>query len=458
MNFARIDPTIDSTTDVPIDVLESILREHIVDGAAVITTCDVAPFANQGTNDSSTFYRVTLSWTLANPSTEASTTWIIKHWKAGGMRDGRLGLTQPLDVLAWEQGRLRRDALPRGIVVPFIGARRSPDNSEAWLAMADVSTELSAYSRMSLTADQAISRTRIILARLARLHALWERPEQQAKLQACSWLRRPDLQLWDMAATYAHALGRTPMAPPGASAPPVWEGLGADLDAFLDARPADERRLWEYLLIDRSALVEGLTGYPQTLLHNDLDDRNIGLRSLQQGSGIRGQGLGTVWHHNAAPDPATSATVLPTAIDNDNPDLVLIDWEWIGVGPAALDVANIVQRAPIMIAPGAPLPEIIWGEGFADDYFARYRAAGGRCVDAAAWRRSYGLALVAQGVTQMPFIHGSMRRAMRGDAPLPQIIGVPEDVIRQNLRAGLPMMERMEQRVIDAARGLGVRG
>jgi thiamine kinase-like enzyme len=424
MSFTILDQHIETSTDIPIDVLESILREHIVDGAAVITTCDVAPFANQGTNDSSTFYRVTLSWTLANPSTEASTTWIIKHWKAGGMRDGRLGLTQPLDVLAWEQGRLRRDALPRGIVVPFIGARRSPDNSEAWLAMADVSTELSAYSRMSLTADQAISRTRIILARLARLHALWERIEQQAKLQACSWLRRPNLHLWDMAATYAHALGRTPMAPPGASAPPVWEGLGADLDAFLDARPADERQLWEYLLIDRSALVEGLTGYPQTLLHNDLDDRNIGLRGL----------------------------------DSDAPDLVLIDWEWIGVGPAAIDVANIVLRVPIMIAPGAPLPESIWGDEFADDYFARYRAAGGRCVDAAAWRRAYGLAVVAQGITQMPFIHGSLRRALRGDAPLPQIIGVPEDVIRQNLRAGLPMMERMEQRVIDAARGLGIRG
>jgi hypothetical protein len=424
MNFATIDQHIETSTDIPIDILESLLREHVVDETAVITTCDIAPFANQGTNDSSTFYRVTLSWTLANPSTEASTTWIIKHWKAGGVRDVGLGITQPLDMLAWEQGWLRRDALPRGIVVPFIGTRRSPDHTQTWLAMADVSAELSTYSRMSLTADQAIRRTRIILARLARLHALWERPEQQAKLQACSWLRRPDRYLWDMAATYANALGRTPVASPGASAPPVWEGLSADLDAFLDARPADEQRLWEYLLIDRSALVEGLVDYPQTLLHNDLDDRNIGLRGL----------------------------------DSDAPDLVLIDWEWIGVGPAAIDVANIVLRVPIMIAPGAPLPEIIWGDEFADDYFARYRAAGGRCVDAAAWRRAYGLAVVAQGITQMPFIHGSLRRALRGDIPLPQIIGVPEEVIHRNLRTGLPMMERMEQRVIDAARGLGIRG
>ena len=52
----------------------------------------------------------------------------------------------------------------------------------------------------------------------------------------------------------------------------------------------------------------------------------------------------------------------------------------------------------------------------------------------------------------MPFIHGSLRRAIRGEIPLPQIIGVPEAVIRQNLQTGLPMMEQMEERVIRAAR------
>ncbi|NJO84960.1 MAG: hypothetical protein HC828_20860, partial [Blastochloris sp.] len=201
MNFATLDQTIDLTTDVPIDVIESLLRKHVVDETAAIIEYAVAPFANQGTNDSSTLYRVSFTWTLANPSRESHTaTWIIKHWKAGGVRDRTIGIAQPLDMLAWEQGWLHSAVLPPGMVVPFIGARRSPDHTEAWLAMADVSAELSTYSRMSLTADQAISRTRIILARLARLHALWERPEQQAKLQACSWLRRPDLYLWDMAA------------------------------------------------------------------------------------------------------------------------------------------------------------------------------------------------------------------------------------------------------------------
>jgi hypothetical protein len=295
--------------------------------------------------------------------------------------------------------------------------------------MADVSTELSAYSRMGLSGEQVSSRAQTILARLARFHAMWEQPARQAELQASPWLWRPEMYLWDMAPTYARALGRSPVPhiPPAAGGPPVWDGLSVDLDVFLEARPADERRLWEQLLIDRQVLVDGLAAYPQTLLHNDLDDRNIGLRWSSGGG----------------------ETTSPTL---DPPDLILIDWEWIALGPAALDVAKIVWMLPVMITPGAPIPAAIWSDRFADDYFEHYQAAGGRCADAAKWRRSYGLALIAQGVIQMPSMHGRLRRTIRGELPPPQIVGVPEAVIRQNLREGLPMMEQMEERVMREAR------
>jgi hypothetical protein len=396
------------TTGVPIDVLESLLRDVLADQIVAITDWASAPLPHQGTNDSTAFFRVTLTWRRSSRSIGSqTTTWILKHWKAGGVRDSALGITQPREVLAWERGWLRPAALPAGIVVPFIGARRSPDNTEGWLAMADVSTGLSAYSRLDLSGDQAIGRAQTILARLARFHAVWEQPERLAELQACPWLWRPEIYLWDLAPTYARALGRPPVAqvPPGASGPPVWDGLGADLDAFLEGRPAGERRLWEQLLIDRHALVEGLVPYPQTLLHNDLDDRNIGLR----------------WSGGGADTES---------VELSQPDLVLIDWEWMALGPAAIDVANIVQRLPIMITPGTPVPQAIWTDELADFYFEHYRAAGGRCVDAARWRRSYGLARVAQALAQMPFVHGRLRRAIRG----------------------LPMMEQMEECVVREAR------
>jgi hypothetical protein len=302
--------------------------------------------------------------------------------------------------------------------------------------MTDVSTELAAFPRMGLLAEQVISRSQAILAHLARFHALWERPGRWSALQSATWLRRPESYLWDMAPTYARALGRLPHeeAPATASAPPVWDGLSADLDAFLTARPTDERRLWEHLLVDRQALVDGLTAYPQTLLHNDLDDRNIGLRWAKDRSALD------------QPDPFVSHRT----------SLVLIDWEWLALGPAALDVANILQRIPVLIMLGSPvgavIPPVVWSDALLDGYFAHYRAAGGRCIDANGWRRACGLALIVQGLAQMPFMQGSLRRVIRGEIPPPQLTGIPPAVMRAHLQGGLPIMEQMEQRVIREAR------
>lgn len=418
--------------DVPPDVLARLLYDHCAAPKARLVSYSSVPLTHEGTNDSTRFFRVTLTWTHTGSTPDRQTsTWILKHWQAGGQRDRTLGITQSREVLAWEQGWLRPAALPPGLIVPWLGVWRSPDQQEAWLAMLDVSTELAAYPRIGLSAQQAISRTAAILTQLARFHAYWEAPQRQATLTTHSWLRRPESYLWDMAATYAQALGRAPHAavPSNASTPSVWDGLSPDLDAFLSARAANERRLWEQLLTDRQPLVEGLAAYPRTLLHNDLDDRNIGLR----------------WSGGAA----TQA------------ELVLIDWEWLALGPAALDVANLIQRLPVLIMLGAPagaeLPAAVWSSELADSYFTHYRAAGGRLFNAAGWRRAYGLALIVQGLAQMPFMHGSLRRVMGGEIPPPPITGVPEAVVRQHLHASLPIMEQMEQRVIrEARRWLGL--
>jgi hypothetical protein len=162
--------------------------------------------------------------------------------------------------------------------------------------------------------------------------------------------------------------------------------------------------MWERLLLDRRALVAGLAPYPQTLLHNDLDDRNIGLRGR---------------------------------------DLVLIDWEWAARGPGVLDVAKVVVMLPIMVAPGTPIPPIMWSDAFAQHYWAHYVAAGGTCTDWAAWRHAYGLAVVGQALSQMPFTNGRMLRAINGETQLPQIVGVPPEAMRHNLQASLLFMEQM---------------
>jgi thiamine kinase-like enzyme len=389
---------------IPPHMLESLIQEHLADPTATLIASMVSPFPHQGTNDSSTLFQVVLTWISPGCPQTAQATWIVKRWQAGGQRDQTLGIQQPREVLAWEQGWLHPTALPTGIDVPFVGARRSPDGTEAWLAMTDVSTELAAYVRLSLTGEQTIQRAHTILARLARFHALWEQPVRQAELQASPWHWRPEVDLWAM----------TPAREPGAD---------DDLEAFLAARPLAERRLWERLLINRRAVVDDLIDAPHTLIHNDLDDRNLGLR----------------WSDRDA-----------------EADLVLIDWEWLTMGPAVIDVSKIVQMLPVMIQPGAPIPAAVWSDDFAQTYFAHYRAAGGRRTDAESWRYTYGLAIIAQGLAQTPWIHGRLRRTIRGELPPPQLVGIPEAVLRQQLRAGLPMMEQMEARIVhEAKRWLG---
>src|SRR5215213_7310052 len=85
---------------VPIGILEAILREHLAEPAAFITACTSTPLDHQGTNDSSTFFRVTFRWALPNSSLGSRTsTWIVKHWQAGGARDSALGIIQPREIL-----------------------------------------------------------------------------------------------------------------------------------------------------------------------------------------------------------------------------------------------------------------------------------------------------------------------------------------------------------------------
>jgi hypothetical protein len=311
--------------------------------------------------------------------------------------------------------------MPAGVIVPIIGGHRAPDGSEAWLVMADVSADLAAYPRLGLTGAAATARARQILARLARFHAYWEQPDQQARLRAQAWLGHTETPLWDPARTDALATGGAPVDPRplGDDGPPPPADLSADLAAFLDQRPADERSWWSARLVDRQPLVDALAGLPTTLIHNDLDDRNIGLR----------------WFDH---DPL--------------PALVLIDWEWMTIGPAALDVAKLVGMLPAIIAPGAPVPEIVWTDALADEYFAQYRAAGGRVIDSVAWRRAYGLARIAHGLAQLPTIYGHFLRVARGDAPPPQVAGVPAEIVRQGVRDALLAMERASDAVIREAR------
>jgi len=303
---------------------------------------------------------------------------VLKRWQPGGHTQRLYGVGHSVEALAWESGVLTRNAMPPGVTVPLLGACKDTAGSGVWLAMDDVSAALDRYSRAApLPGDVAVARLRTALTRLASLHVWWETPARQALLRRSAWLVPGERMLWCEAGSYAEALGRPRLAQAAAGSA-VTEMFRANVAAFLAWLPADDRPLFANLLCDRTALVAAVAALPGTLLHGDLDDRNIGLRLA---GGDR-----------------------PADVERaDADELVLIDWEWMGYGPPALDVARAWATFAAVCDPAQPLPAEVYTDELPMHYLDQYRRLGGRSLSDQEWRRQFGLALLANGMTQVDF-------------------------------------------------------
>jgi hypothetical protein len=368
---------------VPAGMVQAVLP-YLADEAVALTGLDVTPIPGDGFSGNR-LYRVRLSWKSGRQGAgPGSADWVVKRWLPGGYGEALLGVTRPLEALAWEKGLLRREALPPGVAAPIVGAKLEAAGTGAWIVMEDVADALGEYSReRPLPAPEALARTKQVLDGLARLHAWSERPEQAARLRSCPWLVPAERFLRAEAPTYAAALGKAG-PPAGRGGRAVTDELRADVRAFLDWLPAGDRRFWERLLCDREPLVAAFRSFPDTLLHGDTDDRNIGLRQ-------------------APADPAS-----PGGVEGGR-EVVLIDWEWIGKGPPALDFARVWGTFAAVCAQGSPPPEALSSEELPDYYFERYAAAGGTLTDRETWRRSYPLAALAAALTQVAFFGRMVR-------------------------------------------------
>ena len=225
------------------------------------------------------------------------------------------------------------------------------------------------------------------------------------KLRGYPWLVPLERVLWCEASAYATVLGR-PAEDGRAKGSPVTDEFRANIQAFLTWLPSNDRRAWEELLWNREAVVTAFREFPQTLLHGDADDRNIGLR----------------W-------PATKAG----SSGDTSPDLVLIDWEWIGSGPPALDFVRVWGTFAAVCDRSQPPPETLSSGELPEYYFERYTTYGGKLADRQVWQRSYQVAVVAAALTQVPFL-GSL--------------------IRNQVKPAMAALERQMEMLAPAARAL----
>lgn len=399
-----MDNTQNSTENVPEAVLTSVIQEFSKDPQARITKSLISPFSTSGVSGNNSFYRADLEWETSDPARPAgSISLLIKRWTPGGISQSEMGWSNPVEALAWQNGILHPDSLPVGVKAPIIASVITPDTQTAWVAMTDVSKELREYDRSSpLPTERLISLAITILSDLARFHAFWEQADRQRSLTRMPWLLPFKNYLHRNTAFYASILGKDRAGRSGKVSPVTEEDI-LNLQAFLDWLEPAYLSVFEELLVDRSRLVDCFADIPCTLLHGDLDDRNIGLSWSSSSEG----------------------------------ELLLIDWEWMGCGPAAMDVAKLLIHASMMLEPGSQCPDNCWSDELPDHYYESYRLAGGTQLDYATWRRSYDLALIAQAVWPFPVAIGNILRTLHGKAPLPKIPGLSEEVTLKLLSSGL---------------------
>lgn len=366
------------------EIVTPLLRMHLGDASARLTHLAATQLPSEGFSGHE-LYRADLAWNGGRRGTKpGSARWVLKRWQPDGHSVRLLSVDAPVEALAWEHGILRPDALPQEVAAPLIGTRHDADGRSVWIAMDDVSADLDQYSRQRpIPGTVALDRLKTILTRLAQYHVWWESPARQGTLRSQPWLVPVERILWCEAGSHAEALGRARPVQ-AAAGTTVTAEFRANIEAFLAWLPTRDRPPFADLLCNRAALVSAFAPLPRTLLHGDLDDRNIGLRLTAP---------------DAADNPAAAAPV----------ELVLIDWEWMGMGPPALDVSRVWATFAAVCDPSELLPAAALTDELPLFYLEQYRQHGGRRISDGEWRQQFGLALLANGMTQIDFFGAMVR-------------------------------------------------
>jgi aminoglycoside/choline kinase family phosphotransferase len=357
------------SVQVPLDLLLSSLGRHLGRDALNIEDCDIQPIETDGASGNH-FYRAVVSLQEKHQTTPI--TLIIKRWLPTAWTALLTGAEVSREALAWENGLITERALPEGLKVPFIATSRDEDG--AWIVMEDISSEIAAFKSPARKHENA----RLLLDRLAGFHVFWECPDRFARLQEHPWLFSQEARLhcgvachlkWFGAdhkeKVYRERLRRFKM-----SCPDSVDWARSACSAFIESIPRQNRELWRKHIRNREALVAAFGEYAQVLVHGDLNERNAGIRKT-----------------------------------DGNGEVYIVDWEWAGMGAAAIDVVCFVYHFFLIFNNDRHVAdEVEKLEGY---YFDRYIARGGQKMDHTEWQQSCELAHVYYGLQWLP-AHGGL--------------------------------------------------
>jgi hypothetical protein len=88
---------------VPAAIVEAALRTHLADDAAALIDLVASPISGDGFSGHR-LYRVRLAWVSERQGIgPGSADWVVKRWLPNGPSEALLGVTRPLEALAWEE-------------------------------------------------------------------------------------------------------------------------------------------------------------------------------------------------------------------------------------------------------------------------------------------------------------------------------------------------------------------
>ena len=341
-------------------MLQQIIQDHLNDDGANLTAINAEPMENNG-NGGNDFFKTEVAW--KSKGKESSSNWVIKQWHRGSPTAEAMNISLPLEVMAWDHDLVRKDGLPEGIEAPYVGVATNEDKSMAWMVMEDISKELNAFNFPEST-EKWLADAKYIFDRIACFHVHWEHPKRINELKKHTWLATQEAQLQMFASYYQQQLGQIPRI---ANEFPdeVYNRFRAATLAFIDWLPESDRGLWEEHICNRVSIIKAVSGLPQTLVHGDLDRRNIGLR-----------------------------------LQGEKTTLLLIDWEFIGLAWPGLDIIRLVNAVENV---GASPKD---SQSLSDHYFESYLTHGGTRMDIDTWNRARDLAFVYECLRLCPFMIG----------------------------------------------------
>ncbi len=281
-----------------------------------------------------------------------------------------MGVSLPLEAMAWQHGLLGPEWMPDGLRVPYVDVDVNDADGSAWIVMEDITDALQTARTPGTPSDRS-SVPRFILDRLARWHASWEQPDRQAVLETCPWLVQQDSRLWWGADHFAAALGIEPRHPERVLNPPdpaMRELSRRCVRVFWDLLTEAQRQIWKKHLVDRDDLVAACADLPRTLIHGDCGIVNTGLR-----------------------------------MDEQRTELLLIDWEWIAVASPAFDVWYYA----LSVTGPFSVQAMHMCSALCAYYYDRYLAHGGTAMDEATWERACALVSIFEGLKAFPLFAGA---------------------------------------------------